>query len=191
MIQENQGAGAPPEEGAGEGEPKAETVVIPKEDYEKLNQTLGSLKRELKDLKKPKEEPPKETPKNQSDDTLLQKAYRNSQKALLRSANITAEDEQELALTTAKKWDMEVEKLLDDEDWKIKLDKLRTQKANLDATSKIRGGKGPTEAKTDPAYWIAKGTPPTPDQVPDRKERAKIARAMMANQKSGKKFYNE
>ena len=184
MIQENQGAGAPPEEGAGEGEPKAETVVIPKEDYEKLNQTLGSLKRELKDLKKPKDEP-KETPqKNQSDDTLLQKAY-------LRAASITAEDEVELALTTAKKWDMTIDKLVDDEDFKIKLDKLRTQKANLDATSKIRGGKGPTEAKTDPAYWIAKGTPPTPDQVPDRKERAKIARAMMANQKSGKKFYNE
>jgi len=39
------------EEGEG-NEP--EVVKVPKADYDKLNQTLGSLKRELKDLKKPK-----------------------------------------------------------------------------------------------------------------------------------------
>ena len=121
---------------------------------------------------------------NKSDDTLLQKAY-------LRSAQITAEDEVELALTTAKKWDVSIDKLVDDEDFKIKLEKLRTSKANIAATHNLKGGKGPSEAKNTPEYWIAKGVPPTPDQVPDRKTRATIARAMMENQKSGKKFYNE
>jgi hypothetical protein len=184
MIQENQEVAADTENTAGEGEGAVETIAIPKTDYEKLNQTLGSLKRELKDLRKPKEES-KETPKNQSDDNgLIQKAY-------LRSASITAEDEVDLALTTAKKWDMPIDKLVDDEDFLIKLEKLRTSKANIDATSKIRGGKGSSDTKNDPAYWIAKGAPPTQDQVPDRKTRATIARAMMANQKSSKKFYND
>ena len=188
MIDENQEAGAEAKDGAGESEQndEIETIAIPKTDYEKLNQTLGSLKRELKDLRKPKEET-KETPsKNEkSEETgLLQKAY-------LRSAGITAEDEVELALTTAKKWDMPIDKLVDDEDFTVKLEKLRTNKANIDATSKIRGGKGPAEAKNDPAYWIAKGVPPTADQVSDRKTRSAIARAMMENKKSGKKFYNE
>src|SRR3990167_2966853 len=98
---------------------------------------------------------------NKSDDTLLQKAY-------LRSAQITAEDEVELALTTAKKWDVSIDKLVDDEDFKIKLEKLRTSKANIAATHNLKGGKGPSEAKNTPEYWIAKGVPPTPDQVPDR-----------------------
>src|SRR3990167_7006657 len=112
-------------------------------------------------------------------------------KGYLRSAQITAEDEVELALTTAKKWDVSIDKLADDEDFKIKLEKLRTSKANIAATHNLKGGKGPSEAKNTPEYWIAKGVPPTPDQVPDRKTRATIARAMMENQKSGKKFNNE
>jgi len=35
----------------------AETIVIPKKDYENLKQTVGGLKREIKDLKKSKESP--------------------------------------------------------------------------------------------------------------------------------------
>src|SRR3990167_2934055 len=135
MIQENQEVGADTQNDAGEGE-QVETIAIPKSDYEKLNQTLGSLKRELKDLKKPKEEPKETSTTNKpGENELLQKAYENSQKALLRSANIIAEDEVELALTTAKKWDVSIDKLVDDEDFKIKLEKLRTSKANVVATS--------------------------------------------------------
>lgn len=167
-------------------EPKesAETVAIPKADYEKLNQDLGSLKRELKDLKKAKEEP-KETSKNQPDDNhLLEKAF-------LRSAGLTKEKEVELALATAKKWDMGIDKLVDDEDFQIKLDKLRTQESNELATSGVRGGAGTSKAKDTPEYWVAKGVPPTAEEVPDRKTRAKIARALIGATKSTKVFYND
>ena len=82
--------------------------------------------------------------------------------------------------------------LVDDEDFKMKLERLRTQKSNEVATSNIRGGAGTSQAKNTTEYWMAKGTPPTPDQVSDRKTRAKIAREMLANAESGgKKFYND
>lgn len=170
----------------GEKEAEVETISIAKKDYETLNQTLGSLKREIKDLKKPKEEP-KETPqKNDKSEQsgLLQKSY-------LRAAGIIAQDEVELALDTAKKWGVEVDALVDDEDFQAKLEKLRTKKSNELATSNIRGGAGNSQAKNTPEYWIAKGAPPSATDVPDRKTRAKIARAMMANAKSGKTFYND
>jgi hypothetical protein len=171
-------------EGEGAGE---DTVSLLKDEYDKLNQTIGSLKRELKDLKKPKEEIAKETPKTNSspdDNRLLEKAF-------LRSANIVDSEEVELALTTANKWGVSIDALVDDEDFKIKLDKLRTQKANDIATSKVKGGGNQSQTKNTPEYWIAKGTPPTPDVVPDRATRAKIIRAMMSDSKGGKKFYNE
>jgi len=188
MDKENEEGVVTPENNEGEGkvtEAEVETISIPKKDYENLNQTLGSLKRELKDLKKPKEET-KETPeKTQPDDSRL------LEKAFLRSAGISTEEEVELALSTAKKWDMSVDKLVDDEDFKIKLEKLRTQKANELATSNLKGSGGQSQAKDTPEYWIAKGSPPSRTDVPNRVTRTKIARAMIENQKSGKKFYND
>lgn len=170
-------------EGGAEGE--AETITISKAEWEKTHSTLGSLKRENKDLKKPKDEP-KETVQTKTDNSLLEKAY-------LRSAGVTSEDEVELALSTAKKWDMPIDKLVDDEDFKIKLEKVRTQKSNELATSKVKGGgSGKPGAKEDAAYWKAKGVPPTPADIPDKSTRVKIIREMMASAKNGgKKFYND
>jgi hypothetical protein len=164
---------------------EAETVSVPKSDYDKLNQTLGSLKRELKDLKKPKEET-KETKETSAkpDSNLIEKAF-------LRSAQITDKEEVELALSTAKKWGVSVDTLVDDEDFKVKLDKLRTNKANIAATSDIRGSGGTSQAKMTTEYWKAKGTRPTPADIPDRKTRVKVIRDLMAGSKSGAKFYNE
>lgn len=120
-----------------------------------------------------------------SDAELLQKTF-------LRAAQITAEDEVELALSLSKKWDMPIDKLVDDEDFLAKLEKTRTAKANEIATSGIKASPGSKGAVETPDYWIAKGTPPTADQVPDRKTRAGIVRAMMASAStSGKKFYND
>lgn len=181
MIEENQAAVAA--DATNGEENQEETVSLKKSDYESLNQTLGSLKRELKDLKKaPKETSTKEDAPEGN--TLLEKAF-------LRSAGITDKEEVELALTTAKKWGVSIDDLVDDEDFKGKLEKHRTTKSNALATSNIRGDKSGGNAKDTPAYWIAKGTAPTADQVPDRKARAAIARAMIANTKSGKKFYND
>ena len=172
------------ETNGGEGGSEVETLAIPKKDYETLNQTLGSLKREIKDLKKSKEEP-KETLQTKTEEFgLLQKTF-------LRAASITAEDEIELARDTAKKWGVDIDKLVDDDDWKQKLDKFRTKKSNELATSNIRGSGGTQQTKNTPEYWIAKGTPPSTTDVPDRKTRAKIARAMMDSTKNSKKFYND
>lgn len=160
--------------------PAPESVTLSKEDHDKLLADLGSLKRENKDLKKPKEQQEPSAP-----DELLQKTY-------LRAANIVAEDEVELALSTAKKWDMPVDKLVDDEDFKAKLEKLRTSKANDAATSGIPGSPGSRSVNDSPEFYISRGMPPTAQEVPDRSARAKIARAMIAHDKDGGKgkYYN-
>lgn len=163
-----------------------ETVSLSKSEYEKLNQTLGSLKRELKDYKKAKEET-KETSTKPDDNKLLERV----EKMTLRSANISHPDDVELAKSVAKKWNMDLEDVLVDEDFKVKLEKQQTSRDNLAATSKIKGGAGTSQAKFTPEYWIAKGTPPSANDVPDRKARAKIARAMISNAKSSKTFYND
>lgn len=170
--------------GDGEGSVEAEILSVPKQEYDKLNQTLGALKRELKDLKKPKEAPV-ETPQTKPEDnSLVQKSY-------LRAAGVTHPEDVELALSTAKKWGMEVDALVDDEDFKIRLERQQTARANELATKDVRSGQGSQEAKTKPEFWMAKGTPPTAADVPNRKDRAAIARAMLADAKTGKKFYND
>ena len=170
----------------GEGETSADTVSIPKSDYEKLNQTLGSLKRELKDLKKPKEET-KETPQTKPDGNGL------IQKTFLRAAGISDAEEVELALSTAKKWGVEIDQLIDDADFQAKLEKHRTNKANALASSNIKGSNASAvQAKNTPEYWIQKGEPPRPADVPDRKTRQAIISKMMSDSSTGgKKFYND
>lgn len=176
------------------GEGSENKITVPKEEYDNLNQTVGSLKRELKDLKKSfdtKEEPKKESSKNdkQDENHLLQKL----EKISLRSAGITHAEDIELARLTAKKWNMDIDDVLADEDFKIKLERQQTTRANVEATSGVRGDKGNQgNSKLSPEYWIAKGTYPTRTEVPDKAVRAKIRDAMIASSKgSNKKFYND
>jgi hypothetical protein len=167
-------------------EAKEETVSLSKTEYEKLNQTLGSLKRELKDLKKPKEETVKESSKADTA-PLLEKIERMT----LRQAGLTESEDIELARNTAKKWGIDIDEVLLDEDFKLKLERQQANRANAIATSRIKGGAGTSQAKNTPEYWQAKGVPPSPSDVPDRAIRAKIVRSMMESAKVGKKFYNE
>lgn len=182
---------ATPEEGAGEGKDQTtEEVKLSKAEYEELvgyKSTVGSLKRELKDLKKPKDEPKesKETPKNQTEEFgLLQKTF-------LRAASIVDEDEVELAKDIQKKTGVDWDRLVDDDYFQMKLKKLRDGKANTAALD-VRGGSAPSGgAKNTSQYWMAQGNPPTAKDVPDRKVRAKIVREMLDTQKNaGGKFYN-
>lgn len=174
----------------GEGEPQADTISIPKSDYEKMNQTLGSLKRELKDLKKPKDEPKEDTSKTNAkpDENRL---LAELEEMALDNANISHIDDVELAKSTAKKWGVSLRNVLKDEDFKVKLARQQTGRDNLAATSRIKGGAGSSQAKNTPEYWIAKGAAPTPTDIPNLKDRAKVVRALMANEKSSKKFYND
>lgn len=173
-----------------EGAPEADdSVKLTKAEYEKIQQDLGSLKRENKLLKKPKETSNEEAPE---DNTKLSSLQERLDKQALKAANITHEDDVELARKTAAKWNMDIDEILDDEDFKAKLERQQTNRANIEATAGVKGDKGGSgSAKNTPEYWIAKGVPPTPDQVPDRKTRATIVRAMMADSKQGKTFYND
>jgi hypothetical protein len=178
--------------GEGNGNEAAQEFKLSKAEYEELvgyKSTVGSLKRELKDLKKSSEgngQGNKETPKTNTEEFgLLHKSF-------LRAAGITAEDEVDLAREVSKKWGMDIDKLVDDEDFKGKLQKVRDAKANAAAVD-VRGGSSSSSgAKNTPQYWIQKGTPPTPNDIADRKTRASIIRAMADHGKNaGGKFYNE
>ena len=192
----NQDRGAT-DNGAGEGETQVESKIeLSKKEYDELislKATTGSLKRDLKDAQKAVEEATKtkDTPSNQTkpDDALLQKMERFS----LRQAGVDHQDDIDLAKATAKKWNVDIEEVLADEDFKSKLERQRTVRSNADATSNVRGGGATSnQAKNSPEYWLAKGAPPSAAEVPDRKVRAKIAREFMAKAgTSGKTFYND
>lgn len=168
-------------------EETTDEVKLTKAEYEELigaKATVGSLKRELKDLRKPKEE---HTEKSSTEEFgLLQKTY-------LRSAGIVDEDEVALAKKIKKEIGVEWDTLPDNKYFKMELDSLRTDKANAQATDVRGGGAQGSGAKNAPEHWIAKGIPPTVKDVPDRKERVKIINAMVKNEKNGGggKFYNE
>lgn len=163
-----------------------EKAIRARERNKALRDTLKAKEAELEALRKPTTQPEKNESKA-DDSKLLEKLERLS----LRTAGIDHPDDIELARNTAKKWNMDIDEVLADEDFKVKLERQQTTRANAVATSNIRGGAGTSQAKNTPEYWIAKGVPPTADQVPDRKTRAKIARAMMGSNANGKKFYND
>jgi len=171
-------------------EEKSEDVVkLSKEEYDKIQQDLGSAKRELKDLKKAKETQ-KETPeKTEPENALLEKVERLA----LRQAGVDHADDIELAKNTAKKWGMDIDEVLSDEDFKVKLERQQSNRSNVEATSNLKGGSaGSTSAKNTPEYWQKKGIPPTPADVPDSITRRKIVRSMLKASKGDGKmtFYN-
>lgn len=173
-----------------EGESQSETVSVAKADYDKLNQTLGSLKKELKDLKKSSDKPKEEVSKeSQPDNAVMQRL----EKMALRQAGITHGDDIELAQKTAKKWGMDIDEVLADDDFKVKLERQQTERSNVEATSKVRGSNsGPSQAKNTPEYWLTKGQPPTPADVPDSAIRRKIVSAFLKKARGNGKleFYN-
>ena len=187
MTEQNEEVVVDTETNEAEGESNVDTVSLSKAEYEKLNQTLGSLKRELKDLRKPKEESKETAQQTKPDDALVQKLERMA----LRQAGITHSDDMELARKTAQKWGMDIDEVLVDEDFKVKLEKQQNSRANVEATSNIKGSSGTSQTKNTPEYWLAKGVPPTASDVPDRKTRAKIARALLEGAKNTGKFYND
>jgi len=113
------------------------------------------------------------------------------QKGFLRSANIVDEEEVQLVKDLMAETGKEIDVLIDTKYFKSELEALQTKKKNELATSGIKTGRGETNAVNTAEHWIAKGVPPTKEQVPDRKTRAKIARAMMSSQKSSKTFYSD
>jgi hypothetical protein len=165
---------------------EAAEVKLSKAEYEELvgyKATVGSLKRDMKDLKKSLETKT-ETPESKTEEFgLLQKTY-------LASSGIKDSDEIELAKEIQKKTGVEWDKLVEDDYFQSRLTKLRNTKENALATD-VSGGSGGGVAKSAD-YFIAKGVPPTAKDIPDRKARVAIIEKMMSAEKNGGgKFYNE
>jgi hypothetical protein len=161
-----------------------------REDGIRNRERTKNLRTRISELEKPPEKKePEKKEKNTETEALLGKLERMA----LRSAGITHQDDIELARRTAEKWKMDIDDVLLDDDFKVKLEKQQTVRANIEATSNIRGGSGtPSSTKNTPEYWLSKGKVPTPEEVGDRKTRAKIMRAFIArNSSSGKTFYND
>lgn len=161
-------------------------IKLSKAEYDELvgnKATVGSLKRELKDLKKSLEQKT-ETPEVKSDEFgLLQKTF-------LTASGIKDADEIELAKEIQKKTGVEWDKLVEDDYFQSRLTKLRNTKENAAATD-VTGGSGGGVGKTAD-YFIAKGVPPTAKDIPDRKARVAVINQMMEAEKNGGgKFYNE
>jgi len=147
----------------------------------------GSWVKIIKETTVEKKPKVKKTEEKPDESALLQKF----DKLALKTDGIVEEDEIELAHKLKEETGKEMEDLLKSKYFKAELETLREEKANTKATSDVRGGGGEAKVKETPEYWIKKGGYPTADEVPDKKLRAKIARAMMKNTKSGKKFYND
>ena len=134
-----------------EGEGTKEVVTLSTEEYGKLNETIGSLKRDLKDLKKAKEETPEKT---KPDDKLLERL----DKMALQVAGITEVDEVELFSKWKSETGREADDIVGNSIFKKELEDLKIAKANQKATSDIQGGTGESGAKSTPEFWIAKAT---------------------------------
>lgn len=161
-------------------------IKLSKAEYDELvgnKATVGSLKRELKDLKKSLETRT-ETPEVKADEFgLLQKTF-------LISAGVKDADEIEYAKSFQKKYNMDWDVMIQDDVFNSGLTKLRNTKENANATDVTGGSGGGVTKSAD--FFIAKGVPPTAKDIPDRKARVAIINQMMdAEKNGGGKFYNE
>lgn len=173
--EENQEDSGSPEESTGEGN-EVETISIPKAEYEKLNQTLGSLKREVKDLKKPKDEP-KETPKTESNEPDYGKL------AYLHARQITHDEDIKLVNDEANRLKLPLHAVLEMEHVKNNLKRNLEKREAADGLPS-QGNRSGSKLK-DVDYWVAKGG------LPDDQELAEKVVAARERQAVGKKFADE
>jgi hypothetical protein len=151
-----------------------ESVSISKEEYQKLTQTLGSLKRELKDLKKPNEEVSERTNKSGGLDY--------GAKAFL-VANGIKGSETKLVEEAIKNTGESLEQILENPYFQAKLQETRDLAMTANATPK---GNRATSVPTDSVeYWMAKPIEEVPQEM-----RAKVVNARLASDKSKEMFYN-
>lgn len=191
MIETNQESGNETETVAEEEASNA--ITIPKEDYDRLNQTLGSLKREIKDLKGLKAE---EKSSSKSEPKLDEKLMERLDKLALRAAGITEADEVELFNKWKGDTNRDSENIIENSTFRKELDELRTSRKNIQATSDIKGETGQSSAKEDPNYWVARATKDEkgkllfPEEMP-REMYSKVLELVVPSKKETKmKFYN-
>jgi hypothetical protein len=141
MNEEETGVNTP-EEGADE------VVTLSKEEYDKLNQTLGSLKKELKTFKKEAE-----TPQDSNEPDYARLAYLASQK-------VDHPDDQKLVMEEAGRLKMPLTDVLNMEHIKARLTANQNQRTAENGSPTGSGRKGGA-GKGDVDYYLQH-----PDEVP-------------------------
>ena len=126
-----------------------DTVTLSREEYEKLNQTLGSLKKEVKTYRKTQEEPQKES--NYNDELALTR---------LEVRGVLDPADQKLVLEEANRLKMPVTEVLNMEHMKARLEAQQNQRTAENGTPSGSGRKGGA-GKGDVDYYLA-----NPDLVP-------------------------
>lgn len=144
-------------EGEGEATVEVESITIPKKDYDKMNQTVGSLKKEVKDLKKsnvPKEETPLTKPTGELDDTQLD---------YLDLKGITEEEDITVIKSVMSKTGQSLRQALKDDYVVAKLKDLRgiREVKNATPSSTKRTGEAINNIDIHEAKWKQTGELPT------------------------------
>ena len=120
-------------------------------------------------------------------------------KLALKAAGINEADEVELLEKWKTDTGRDADSIVDNNIFKKELEDIRTAKANLKATSDIKGEQGISGAKNEPDYWIAKATKGPdgnllfPEEMPKElytKVLAKLAASSGGNSEE-LKFYNK
>jgi hypothetical protein len=166
-----------------EEQPQVETIAVPKSDYDKLNQTVGSLKRELKDLKKPKDTPAAEVTESRSNNT---GELDETQLDYLDLKGISDSDDIKVIEDVIKKTGMTVREALKDE---YVTARLGANKANRDvkaatpSATKRTGGNQGTDLATAVARYEESGFKDLPD---DYALRSAVVNAVAAKTNTNK-----
>ncbi len=173
--------------------PAEATPEKPKETPEaKKSRLTRQLKQVNKELGVEEEVKPKAKKK---EETTSDGEFGLLELTFLKGEDIKSEDEIDFVKKELKEAGLDtadLPKLFANKYFKSELESFRTDAANTLATSDVKGGGGESKATDSPAHWIAKGLPPTAEQVPDKDKRVAIHRAMMKNaESSGKMFYND
>lgn len=120
-------------------------------------------------------------------------------KLALKAAGINEADEVELLEKWKTDTGRDADSIVDNNIFKKELEDIRVAKANLKATSDIKGESGASGAKNEPDYWIAKATKGPdgnllfPEEMPKElytKVLAKLAASSGGNSEE-LKFYNK
>ena len=170
----------------------------------KAQELKGIAKRRATQLKKAKEalaNPPKpELPVKKDDSKPDDKLLERLDKMALQVAGINEADEVELFNNWKEQTGREADQIVGNSIFKKEIEDLRTAKANLRATSDIKGeSNGSGGAKNTPEYWIAKATKGKDGQLEFPEETPKelfekIVNKISENEPSQSKklkFYNE
>lgn len=148
-----------------------EVVTLTKAEYDKLNQTLGSLKREVKTFKKEAEAPQKS---NEPDYARL---------AYLASQRVDHPDDQKIVMEEASRLQMPLTDVLNMEHIKARLQANQNQRTAEDGSPTGSGRKGGA-GKGDVDYYLA-----NPDEVPpDLKLHNEVIEARMKREQEDNMF---